>query len=48
MVGAVTPLFNQPNLTLGIACGKADALPQIFFGDGMGARAGYEKPFRFQ
>ncbi len=48
MVGALTPLFNQSNLSLGVACREADALPEIFFRDRMGAGARDEKPFRFQ
>jgi transposase len=37
MVSALASLFDQSNLSLGVACRQADALPKIFFRDRMGA-----------
>ena len=30
MVGAVASLFDESDVSFGIACGKANALPQVF------------------
>jgi hypothetical protein len=48
MVGTLAPLFNQSDVSLGVARREADALPEIFLRDMMGAEAGHEKPFRLQ
>lgn len=48
MVRALAPLLNESDIPLGVASGEADALPEIFFGNGMGAGAGDEKPFRLE
>ena len=48
MVGALTSLFDQPDVSLGVARVEADALPEISLRDGMRIGTGDEKPFRLQ
>ena len=48
MVGALASLFNEPNLSLGVAGREADALPEISLRDGMRIGTGDEKLFRLQ
>src|SRR6187200_1353600 len=48
MVGALASLFDQANLSLGVACCEADALPEICLRDRMGTGARHKKPFRLQ
>ena len=48
MVGALASLLDQPDLSLGVTCCEANALPQIFLRDRMGAGARHQKPFRLQ
>ena len=48
MVGALTTLFNEPNVSLGITRREADALPEICLRDGMGTGARHQKSFRLQ
>ncbi len=48
MVGTLASLFDETNVSLGVVGCEADALPEIFLRDMMGAEAGHEKPFRLQ
>ena len=48
MVSALTSLFDQPDVSLGVAGREADAFPEVCFRDGMGAGTGDQKPFRLE
>ena len=48
MVSALASLFDETNISLDVTGREANALPEIFFGDGMGAGARNQKPFRLQ